>query len=187
MERFGFRKHLGCWKPHLRDPINNLFVERWRGSLLFFLLSDMFMFSGEATKKKLGSFLLLIWRVLFFLRMINGVLVLVCDTFSPTPWILSRRVDHHIIDLFIYFPIFSIGVSNSFGLFCVFRLAQTHTQPTYIHLHTIYHPRKVFDNTNRSRSSRQPSNYLFYLLDFSLLSTFEIFERALIAPEIPPL
>lgn len=59
-----------------------------------------------------------------------------------------------------------------------------------LNLHTSIYTRyitlgKVFDIITRSRSSRQPSDYLLCLLDFSLLSTFEIFERALITPEIP--
>lgn len=52
-----------------------------------------------------------------------------------------------------------------------------------LNLHTSIYTRyitlgKVFDIITRSRSSRQPSNYLLYLLDFSLRSTFETFERA---------
>lgn len=107
----------------------------------------------------------------FFLRMINGVLVLVCDTFSLTPWILSRRVDHHIMGFF-YFPTFSIGVSNSFGLFCVFRLAQTPT-PTYIHLHTIYRPREGFRQRRIGAAARGSLRIIiipfgFYLASFDI-------------------
>lgn len=67
---------------------------------------------------------------IFFLRMINGVLVLVCDTFSLTPWILSRRVDHYIIG-FLFSDIFDWGIK--FFWFILRISAGTNTYSTYIH------------------------------------------------------
>lgn len=173
MERFGFRKHLGCWKPHLRDSINNLFIARWGESLLFFLLSNMFMFGGEATKKS-WVFLLLIWRVLFFS--------------SHDKWCFGVGVRHifsHSLDLespgrpsyhwlFLFSDIFDWGIK--FFWFILRISAGTNTYSTYIHtsIYTRYIALgKVFDK-DVSEPQLEAAFELFIPFGFfSLLSIFE--------------
>ncbi|KAL6821776.1 hypothetical protein J3E69DRAFT_313172 [Trichoderma sp. SZMC 28015] len=104
---------------------------------------------------------------------------------------MSRRVDHHIIifsTFFLFTSSFDWGIKSRFGLFCVSRLAQTHTHTYYYLLlllpqrayRTIYHPRGAFDIYNRSHSSRQPLIYLFWIsIRFfaSFSSILEYFEH----------